>query len=346
MELQAVLVRAVAAGASDLHLSAGQPPWLRVAGDLQPLAGSPVLGDGDVQLLLDQAFTAAQRQTFRNGSEVDCALGMPGVGRFRINAYRQRRGASAVFRVIPATVPALADLDLPPALVRLVEQPHGLILVTGPTGSGKSTTLAAILDHYNRTRAAHLLTLEDPVEFVHAPQRCLISQREVGQDTAGFAPALRAALREDPDIVMVGELRDLETVRLALTAAETGHLVLGTLHTGSAARSIERIVDVFPAGEKSLARSLLAESLRLVVSQLLLPCTGGGRVGVHEVMVVTPAIRHLIREDKGAQIYSAIQTGQAAGMQTLDQALLQRMASDRLAAGVARRVAREPGLFA
>jgi twitching motility protein PilT len=253
--------------------------------------------------------------------ECDFSFEIPGLARFRVNAFNQDRGAAAVFRTIPTKVLTLDELDAPNVFKEIVDQPRGLVLVTGPTGSGKSTTLAAMIDHKNEHEYAHILTIEDPIEFVHQSKKCLVNQREVHRDTLGFAEALRSALREDPDIILVGELRDLETIRLALTAAETGHLVFGTLHTSSAAKTIDRIVDVFPAGEKSMVRSMLSESLRAVISQTLMKKVGGGRMAAHEIMIATPAIRNLIREDKVAQMYSAIQTGQSVGMQTLDQCL-------------------------
>ncbi|MCW8891048.1 MAG: type IV pilus twitching motility protein PilT, partial [Sedimenticola sp.] len=253
--------------------------------------------------------------------ETDFSFEIPGLARFRVNAFNQDRGASAVFRTIPAKVLTLEDLGCPETFKDIVNVPRGLVLVTGPTGSGKSTTLAAMMDYKNDTEYGHILTIEDPIEFVHTSKKCLINQREVHRDTLGFSEALRSALREDPDIILVGELRDLETIRLALTAAETGHLVFGTLHTSSAAKTIDRIIDVFPAGEKSMVRSMLSESLRSVIAQTLMKKVGGGRTAAWEIMVGTPAIRNLIREDKVAQMYSAIQTGQATGMQTLDQHL-------------------------
>jgi twitching motility protein PilT len=262
-----------------------------------------------------------QRRDYEEFYETDFSFEIPGLARFRVNAFTQNRGAGAVFRTIPAEVLTLEDLGCPRIFKELIEQPQGLILVTGPTGSGKSTTLAAMVDHINKTRYGHMLTIEDPIEFVHTSQKCLVNQREIHRDTLGFNEALRSALREDPDFILVGELRDLETIRLALTAAETGHLVFATVHTSSAAKTIDRIIDVFPAGEKPMVRSMLSESLRAVVSQSLLKKVGGGRMAAHEVMVGIPAIRNLIREDKVAQMYSAIQTGQQFGMQTLDQCL-------------------------
>jgi twitching motility protein PilT len=262
-----------------------------------------------------------QRKDFEEFFETDFSFEIPGLARFRVNAFNQDRGASAVFRTIPSKVLTLDDLGCPSTFRDIVAVPRGVVLVTGPTGSGKSTTLAAMMDYKNDNDYAHILTIEDPIEFVHTSKKCLINQREVHRDTLGFAEALRSALREDPDIILVGELRDLETIRLALTAAETGHLVFGTLHTSSAAKTIDRIIDVFPAGEKSMVRSMLSESLRAVIAQTLLKKIGGGRTAAWEIMIGTAAIRNLIREDKVAQMYSAIQTGQAVGMQTLDQHL-------------------------
>jgi twitching motility protein PilT len=262
-----------------------------------------------------------QRKDFEELLEVDFSFEIQGVARFRVNAFNQKRGSAAVFRTIPSKVLSLEELGAPKMFEEIINVPRGLVLVTGPTGSGKSTTLAAMIDHLNEKRYAHILTIEDPIEFVHISKKCLINQREVHRDTLGFSEALRSALREDPDIILVGEMRDLETIRLALTAAETGHLVFGTLHTSSAAKTIDRIIDVFPAAEKGMVRSMLSESLRSVIAQTLLKKVGGGRIAAHEIMVGTPAIRNLIREDKVAQMYSSIQTGQAFGMQTLDQDL-------------------------
>jgi len=262
-----------------------------------------------------------QRKDYEEFFETDFSFEILGVARFRVNAFNQKRGAAAVFRTIPSKVLTLEELQAPESFKDIVNVPRGLVLVTGPTGSGKSTTLAAMIDHLNDNRYEHILTIEDPIEFVHTSKKCLINQREVRKDTLGFSEALRSALREDPDIILVGEMRDLETIRLALTAAETGHLVFGTLHTTSAAKTIDRIVDVFPAAEKDMVRSMLSESLRSVIAQTLLKKIGGGRVAAHEIMIGTPAIRNLIREAKIAQMYSAIQTGQAVGMQTLDQNL-------------------------
>ncbi|MFP4062552.1 MAG: type IV pilus twitching motility protein PilT [Halochromatium sp.] len=320
MEIAELLTFAVDNNASDLHLSAGLPPMIRVDGDMRRI-DVPVLEQRAVQALIDAVMNDRQRQEYAERLETDFSFELPGVARFRVNAYRQKRGAAAVFRSIPSRVPTLDDLQAPELFKRIIDVPRGLVLVTGPTGSGKSTTLAAMVDSINDREDAHILTIEDPIEFVHVSKRCLINQREVHRDTLGFSAALRSALRQDPDIILVGELRDLETIRLALTAAETGHLVFGTLHTSSAAKTIDRIIDVFPAAEKSMVRSMLSESLRAVIAQTLLKKTGGGRIAAHEIMIATPAIRNLIREDKIAQMYSSIQTGQAHGMQTLDQNL-------------------------
>ncbi|HFC29859.1 MAG TPA: type IV pilus twitching motility protein PilT, partial [Oceanospirillales bacterium] len=262
------------------------------------------------------------RKEYEEIWEIDFSFEIPGLARFRVNAYNQNRGCAAVFRTIPTEILTLEDLNCPPIFKELISVPRGLILVTGPTGSGKSTTLAAMIDYINKNEHGHILTIEDPIEFVHTSNKCLINQREVFRDTQSFSKSLKSALREDPDIILVGELRDLETIELALTAAETGHLVFGTLHTSSAAKTIDRIIDVFPAGEKPMVRSMLSESLRAVIAQTLLKRVGGGRVAAHEIMVGIPAIRNLIREDKVAQMYSSIQTGQSYGMQTLDQCLL------------------------
>lgn len=320
MDITELLAFSAKQGASDLHLSAGLPPMIRVDGDMRRL-NVPALDDGQVRRLIYDVMNDRQRRDFEAALETDFSFEVTGVSRFRVNAFTQGRGAGAVFRTIPSNVMTLDDLGLGDVFRRLSMLPRGLVLVTGPTGSGKSTTLAAMIDYINSNRQEHILTIEDPIEFVHESKRCLINQREVHRDTKGFAPALRSALREDPDVILVGELRDLETIRLALTAAETGHLVFGTLHTTSAAKTIDRIIDVFPGDEKGMVRSMLSESLQAAISQTLLKREGGGRVAAHEILVATSAIRNLIREGKVAQMYSAIQTGGSLGMQTLDAAL-------------------------
>ncbi|NBC46979.1 MAG: PilT/PilU family type 4a pilus ATPase [Gammaproteobacteria bacterium] len=320
MDIAELLAFGVKNNASDLHLSAGLPPMIRVDGDMRRI-NLPPLEHKSVHALIYDIMNDKQRKDYEEFLETDFSFEIPGIARFRVNAFNQKRGAAAVFRTIPSQVLTLDDLQAPEIFKRIVDVARGLVLVTGPTGSGKSTTLAAMIDYLNDREHAHILTIEDPIEFVHLSRRCLVNQREVHRDTLGFSEALRSALRQDPDIILVGEMRDLETIRLALTAAETGHLVFGTLHTSSAAKTIDRVVDVFPAAEKTMVRSMLSESLRSVVSQALLKKTGGGRIAAHEIMIGTPAIRNLIREDKIAQMYSSIQTGQAHGMQTLDQNL-------------------------
>ncbi len=321
MDIAELLSFSVKNKASDLHLSAGLPPMIRVDGDMRRI-NVPPLEHRTVHSLVYDIMNDKQRKDYEEFLETDFSFEIPGVARFRVNAFNQKRGAGAVFRTIPSKVLSLEELHCPEVFKEIVDVPRGLVLVTGPTGSGKSTTLAAMMDYINDTRYEHILTIEDPIEFVHLSKKCLVNQREVHKDTLGFSEALRSALREDPDIILVGEMRDLETIRLALTAAETGHLVFGTLHTTSAAKTINRIIDVFPAAEKSMVRSMLSESLRAVIAQSLLKKIGGaGRVAAYEIMVGTPAIRNLIREDKVAQMYSAIQTGQAHGMLTLDQNL-------------------------
>ncbi|THB74876.1 MAG: type IV pilus twitching motility protein PilT [Gammaproteobacteria bacterium] len=320
MDISDLLAFGVKNGASDLHLSSGLPPMIRVDGDVRRI-NVPVMEHKQVHGLIYDIMNDKQRKDYEEFLETDFSFEIPGLARFRVNAFNQDRGAAAVFRTIPSNVLSLDDLAAPEVFKEVCQQPRGLVLVTGPTGSGKSTTLAAMINHINENKYEHILTIEDPIEFVHKSKKCLLNQREVHRDTHGFNEALRSALREDPDIILVGELRDLETIRLALTAAETGHLVFATLHTSSAAKTIDRIVDVFPAAEKSMVRSMLSESLRAVVAQTLLKKIGGGRIAAHEIMIGTPAIRNLIREDKIAQMYSAIQTGQSVGMQTLDQNL-------------------------
>ena len=320
MDIAQLLAFGVKNGASDLHISAGLPPMIRVDGDIRRI-NLPAMDHKAVHALVYDIMNDKQRKDFDEFFETDFSFELPGIARFRVNAFTQNRGSGAVFRTIPSNVLTLEDLACPAVFKDISDQPRGLVLVTGPTGSGKSTTLAAMVDHKNENEFGHILTIEDPIEFVHESKKCLVNQREVHRDTLGFNEALRSALREDPDTILVGELRDLETIRLALTAAETGHLVFGTLHTVSAAKTIDRIVDVFPGGEKDMVRSMLSEALRAVISQTLLKKVGGGRIAAHEIMIGTPAIRNLIRENKVAQMYSAIQTGNNVGMQTLDQCL-------------------------
>ncbi len=320
MDITELLAFSVKNGASDLHLSAGLPPMIRVDGDIRRI-NVPPMDHKIVHSLVYDIMSDKQRKDFEEYFETDFSFEIKGVARFRVNAFNHNRGAGAVFRTIPSNILSLEELSTPPIFKEISDNPRGMVLVTGPTGSGKSTTLAAMVDYKNNSEYGHILTVEDPIEFVHESKKCLVNQREVHRDTLGFNEALRSALREDPDIILVGELRDLETIRLALTAAETGHLVFGTLHTSSAAKTIDRIIDVFPAAEKDMVRSMLSESLRAVISQTLIKKIGGGRVAAHEIMIGTPAIRNLIREDKVAQMYSAIQTGQNIGMQTLDQNL-------------------------
>jgi twitching motility protein PilT len=320
MDIAELLTFSVKNGASDLHLSAGLPPMIRVDGDVRKI-NVPALDHKTVHGLVYDIMNDKQRKDFEEFLETDFSFEIPELARFRVNAFNQNRGAGAVFRTIPSDILTLEDLGTPSIFKKIADNPRGLVLVTGPTGSGKSTTLAAMIDYINNKSYAHILTIEDPIEFVHESKKCLINQREVHRDTHGFNEALRSALREDPDIILVGELRDLETIRLALTAAETGHLVFGTLHTSSAAKTIDRIIDVFPAAEKTMVRSMLSESLRSVIAQTLMKKIGGGRIAGWEIMIGTPAIRNLIREDKVAQMYSSIQTGQAHGMITMDQYL-------------------------
>jgi twitching motility protein PilT len=318
MDIAELLAFSVKNKASDLHLSSSLPPMIRVDGDLRRL-NVPALANQQLTELIYSTMNDHQRRDFEANLEVDFSYAVPKLARFRVNCFHNDRGVGAAFRTIPEAVWTLEDIGAPPSFKEIINVPRGLVLVTGPTGSGKSTTLAAMIDYLNDQVAGHILTIEDPIEFVHTSRRCLINQREVHRDTHGFNQALRSALREDPDIILVGEMRDIETIRLAMTAAETGHLVFATLHTSSAAKTIDRIIDVFPAGEKAMVRSMLSESLRAVIAQTLLKRIGGGRIAAHEIMIATPAIRNLIREDKVAQMYSAIQTGQNMGMHTLDQ---------------------------
>ncbi len=320
MDITELLTFSAKNKASDLHISAGEPPMIRVDGDIRRI-NIPPLEHKDIHSMVYDIMNDKQRKDYEEFLETDFSFEIPGLARFRVNAFNQNRGAGAVFRTIPSEVLSLEDLGAPDIFKSIADNPRGIVLVTGPTGSGKSTTLAAMIDYKNDKDSEHILTIEDPIEFVHKSKKCLVNQREVHRDTLGFSEALRSALRQDPDIILVGELRDLETIELALTAAETGHLVFGTLHTSSAAKTIDRIIDVFPAAEKSMVRSMLSESLRAVIAQTLMKRVGGGRIAAHEIMIGTPAIRNLIREDKVPQMYSAIQTGAAIGMQTLDQCL-------------------------
>lgn len=322
IDITELLKFGVQSRASDLHLSAGLPPMMRVHGDVKQL-NFPPLEHKDVHAMVYDIMNDHQRKFYESELECDFSYEIPNVSRFRVNAFNQSRGAAAVFRTIPTEILTLEQLQCPSIFAEIADKPRGIVLVTGPTGSGKSTTLAAMIDYINKSRQYHILTVEDPIEFVHKSNKSLINQREVGLQTKSFANALRSALREDPDVILVGEMRDLETIRLAMTAAETGHLVFGTLHTSSAAKTIDRIVDVFPAEEKDMVRAMLSESLQAVISQTLLKLKdGSGRIAAHEIMIGTPAIRNLIRENKVAQMYSAIQTGQQYGMQTLDQCLV------------------------
>ena len=345
MDIAELLAFSVKNNASDLHISAGLPPMIRVDGDIRRI-NVPALDHKTVHGLIYDIMNDKQRKDYEEFLETDFSFEIPNLARFRVNAFNHNRGAGGVFRTIPSTILTLEELGCPRSFKDIADQPRGIVLVTGPTGSGKSTTLAAMMDHVNNERFEHILTIEDPIEFVHESKKCLVNQREVHRDTHGFNEALRSALREDPDIILVGEMRDLETIRLALTAAETGHLVFGTLHTSSAAKTIDRIIDVFPAAEKTMVRSMLSESLRAVISQTLLKKNGGGRIAAHEIMIGTPAIRNLIREDKVAQMYSAIQTGANHGMQTMDQCLRRLVQQKIINREAAREKAKIPEDFA
>ncbi len=345
MDIAELLAFSVKNKASDLHLSAGLPPMIRVHGDVRRI-NVPNLEHKDVHGMVYDIMNDSQRKVYEETLECDFSFEIPNLARFRVNAFNQQRGAGAVFRTIPSKVLTLEQLNCPKIFAEIAKYPRGLVLVTGPTGSGKSTTLAAMINDVNENEYGHILTVEDPIEFVHEAKKCLINQREVGPHTLSFSNALRSALREDPDIILVGEMRDLETIRLAMTAAETGHLVFGTLHTSSAAKTVDRIIDVFPAAEKEMIRAMLSESLRAVISQTLCKTKdGSGRVAAHEIMIGTPAIRNLIREAKVAQMFSAIQTGGALGMQTLDQNLQELVKRNLVSVPEARTKASNKDLF-
>jgi twitching motility protein PilT len=344
MDITELLSFSVQQKASDLHITAGLPPMIRVDGEIRRIK-MDALEDKEVQTLIYDIMSDRVRKDYEDNWEADFSFEVPGLARFRVNAFNQNRGAAAVFRTIPSEILSMQDLGMGEIFERLANKPRGLVLVTGPTGSGKSTTLAAMVDYINETRANHILTLEDPIEFVHESKKSLVNQREVSRDTRSFSAALRSALREDPDVILVGEMRDLETIRLAISAAETGHLVFGTLHTTSASKTMDRIIDVFPAGEKEMVRAMLSESLEGIISQNLLKKVGGGRVAVHEILVGTPAIRNLIREAKVAQIFSAIQTGSSMGMTTMDQSLGQLIRDGSITRETAREKAKVPTAF-
>lgn len=334
MTLTELLTWTVEEKASDLHLSADMPPMIRVDGDVRRLSDT-VLSHRDVHRLILESMSEAQQENWQAQHECDYSWSVEGLSRFRVNAFMQSRGASAAFRVVPSRVRSLDELEAPSVFRQIAREPNGLVLVTGPTGSGKSTTLAAMVDEVNRTQKAHILTIEDPIEFLHQPINCIVNQRELGEHTHSFGAALRSALREDPDVVLVGEMRDLETIQLALTAAETGHLVLATLHTSSAPKTIDRIIDAFPSSDKAMVRTMLSESLRAVICQTLLKRQGGGRVAAHEIMLATPPVRNLIREGKIAQMVSALQTGSQQGMQTMEQAVQRLLVTGKISREVA-----------
>lgn len=338
MDLTQLLAFMMQNGASDLHLSAKSPPIIRVYGQLRRVKSDPLKND-DIRAMLYSVMTEDQRSEYEKNLEIDFAIAFGEKARFRVSAFTTRNGSAAVFRVIPSQIPSMEELALPSIMRRFAELEKGIVLVTGPTGSGKSTTLASIIDHINANDASHIITIEDPVEFFHASKKSLVNHRELGADTRSFSAALRSALREDPDVILVGEMRDYETISLALTAAETGHLVFGTLHSSSAAKTVDRIIDVFPASDKEMVRTMLAGSLQGIISQTLLrKADGAGRVGAFEILVGTNAVRNLIRENQIAQIYSMMQTGSRYGMITMEDAVRDLVESGVVDRDEARRV--------
>jgi twitching motility protein PilT len=341
-----VLLEVIDRRASDLHITAGAPPMIRVRGRLTPMEGYPVFTPTDTREIIYSILSNAQRQRLENNWQLDFAYQIPGAARFRVNAYFQRAALGAAFRLIPFEIVPLENLGLPPVIADFAKRPRGLVLVTGPTGSGKSTTLASLIDVVNETREEHIMTIEDPIEFLHRHKKCMVNQRELGSDATSFADALRAALRQDPDVILVGEMRDLETIGTAITAAETGHLVFATLHTQDTAQTIDRIVDVFPAAQQGQIRSQLAVALQGIMTQTLLPTAdGSGRCVATEVLVPTPAVRNLIREGKTHQIYSVLQTGGAQGMQTMDASLAQLVRAGKITRQLAESRAHAPDEF-
>lgn len=341
MDLQELIGRAAAQNASDIHLTVGLPPVFRVDGALVN-DGEDLLTEETVRAAAKQLATEAQLEELDAVGEVDFAVTFQDTNRMRCNIFRQQGCTAMALRLLPLTVPTAEQLDLPPVVVAQADKPRGLVLITGPTGSGKSSTLAALLNHINQTERRHIITLENPIEYVHRRNKCIINQREVGTDTGSFAAGLRAALRQDPDVILVGEMRDLETISTAITAAETGHLVFGTLHTKGAANTIDRIIDVFPANQQAQVRIQLADVIECAIGQTLLPRIGGGRRAVFEVMVATPAVRSLIRQNKTFQIVSSMQTGKKQGMQLLDDALIELVRSGQVTADAAAAAANDP----
>jgi twitching motility protein PilT len=343
LDFAEVLLEVVDRRASDLHITAGTPPMLRVRGRLAPMEGYPVLTPSDTREIIYSILSNAQRQKLENNWQLDLAYQIPGVARFRVNAYFQRASLGAAFRLIPFEIVALDKLGLPPVVAEFAKKPRGLVLVTGPTGSGKSTTLASLIDVINTTREQHIMTIEDPIEFLHRHKKCIVNQRELGADAQSFALGLKAALRQDPDVILVGEMRDLETIGTAITAAETGHLVFATLHTQDTPQTVDRIIDVFPPGQQGQIRAQLSVALQGIMTQTLLPTAdGSGRCVATEVLVPTPAVRNLIRESKSHQIYSVLQTGGAHGMQTMDASLAQLVRAGKITRSLAESHAHAP----